>query len=248
MPIRPCPGDFGAATLLLIYAYVGFESAVVPAGESKDPAKDMPRGLIMGLAVVTLLYILIQTVSVAAHPEIARSESPLLDVAGVLIGPAGALLLMAGVVASVGGNMVGSMFSTPRLTYILSRDGSLPEWFGYVHPRYETPSRSVIFYGAAIFILAALGSFVWLAAMNVLVRILMYMLSIAAIPRLRPRYRNDPGVFTLPWGYTVPVLACIASLFLVIQVSLESVVVTGAFVLVGSGLYAWARRSRRIHI
>lgn len=239
----PSAGDFGAATLLLIYAYVGFESAVVPAGEARNPAKDMPRGLILGLAVVTLLYILIQTVSVAAHPEVAGAESPLLEVAGALIGPAGAFLLMAGVVASVGGNMVGSMFSTPRLTYILARDGSLPGWFSYVHPRYETPSRSIIFYGTAIFLLAAFGSFVWLAAMNVLVRILMYMLSIAAIPKLRPRYRSEPGVFTLPWGYTVPVLAGIASLFLVIQVSLESVVVTGAFVLIGSGLYAWARRA-----
>lgn len=245
---RPLPsaGDFGAATLLLIYAYVGFESAVVPAGEAKNPARDMPRGLIMGLAVVTLLYILIQTVSVAAYPQVAHSESPLLDVAGSLIGPVGAVLLMAGVVASVGGNMVGSMFSTPRLTYILARDGSLPGWFGYVHPRFETPSRSIIFYGAAVFLLAAFGSFVWLAAMGVLVRLLMYVLSIAAIPRLRRRYRNEPGVFVLPWGYTVPVIAVLASAFLVSHVGLDSVVVTGAFILAGSGLYAVARRNARL--
>lgn len=240
----PSAGDFGAAALLLIYAYVGFESAVVPAGEAKNPARDMPRGLILGLAVVTLLYILIQTVSVAVHPGVAGSESPLLDVADALLGPAGAVLLMAGVLVSVGGNLVGSMFSSPRLTYILSRNGSLPGWFGYVHPRYETPSHSIIFYGVAIFLLAAFGSFVWLAAMTVLVRLVMYVLSIAAIPKLRRVYRNDPGVFVLPWGYTVPVLAVLASAFLVSHVSLESVVVTGAFVLAGSGLYWIARRNK----
>lgn len=242
----PSAGDFGAAALLLIYAYVGFESAVVPAGEAKNPARDMPRGLILGLAVVTFLYILIQTVSVAAYPEVAGSESPLLEVAGVLWGPAGAILLMAGVVASVGGNMVGSMFSTPRMTYILARDGSLPDWFGYVHRRFETPSRSVIFYGAAVFLLAAFGSFVWLAAMGVLVRLFMYVMSIAALPRLRKRYRNEPGVFVLPWGYLFPVLAVLASAFLVTHVSLRSFIVTGAFVLVGSIMYAMARRNNRV--
>lgn len=240
----PSAGDFGAATLLLIYAYVGFESAVVPAGEAKNPARDMPRGLILGLAVVTLLYILIQTVSVAVHPGMADADSPLLAVGGVLMGPAGALLLMGGVVASVGGNMVGSMFSTPRMTYILALDGSLPRWFGFVHPRFQTPSRSVIFYGAAVFLLAAFGSFVWLAAMGVLVRLLMYVLSILAIPRLRPRYRSEPGVFVLPWGYTIPVLAIIGSIFLVTHIGLDSVVVTAAFVLIGSGLYAMARRNK----
>lgn len=241
----PAAGDFGAATLLLIYAYVGFESAVVPAGEAKNPARDMPRGLIMGLAVVTVLYILIQAVSVAVHPGVAGSDSPLLDVADALIGPVGAVLLMGGVVASVGGNMVGSIFSTPRLTYILARDGSLPRWFGYVHPRFETPSRSVIFYGTAVFVLAAVGSFVWLAAMGVLVRLLMYVLSIAAIPKLRPRYRDAEGAFVLPWGYTIPVLAVVASAFLVSHVSIRSIVVTGAFVVAGSGLYAMARYTNR---
>lgn len=240
----PSAGDFGAATLLLLYAYVGFESAVVPAGEARNPAKDMPRGLILGLVVVTVIYVLIQAVSVAAYPGVAGSETPLLDVAGVLLGGGGALLLMTGVVASVGGNMVGSMFSTPRMTYILARDGSLPAWFGHVHPRFKTPSRSVVFYGAAAFLLAAFGSFVWLAAMNVLVRLLMYMLSIAAIPKLRPRYKDAENRFVLPGGYTIPVLALVASLFLVLQVSLESVIVTGAFVLAGTGLYAIARRNR----
>ncbi|HSN70707.1 MAG TPA: APC family permease, partial [Steroidobacteraceae bacterium] len=122
----PAAGDIGTATLLLIYAYVGFEGAVVPAGESRNPARDMPRALILGLAIVTALYVALQAVSMAVLPDLANSDSPLLDVAAQLLGPAGAVLLMVGVLASVGGNLIGSIFSSPRMTYALARDGSLP--------------------------------------------------------------------------------------------------------------------------
>jgi len=244
-PELPARADLGAAILLLIYAYVGFESAVVPAGEARNPARDMPRGLILGLAVVTLLYVLVQAVSVAALPDLAQSSSPLLDVASRLLGPPGALLLMAGVLASVGGNLVGAIFSTPRITYALAREGSLPGWFGRVHPRYGTPANSVICYGAVAFLLAAFGTFTWLAAMNVLVRVLMYMLSVAAIPVLRRRLSNVPGRFVLPGGLAIPVVAMVFCVWLLTQVSLMSWVVTGAFVVAGSVLFWLARHGRR---
>ena len=248
LPIATTPlpptSDLGAAALLLVYAYVGFESAVVPAGETRNPARDMPRALILGLAVVTLLYVLVQAVSVATLPGLADSDSPLLDVAAQLLGPAGAVLLMAGVLASVGGNLVGSIFSTPRMTYTLARDGSLPAWFGTVHPRYETPANSVVFYGVFAFLLAAFGTFAWLAAMNVLVRVLMYLLSIAAIPILRRRFQHAPDAFVLRGGYTIPVIAVVFCLWLLTQVSLDSYIVTGALLAFGLLLYASAKRTR----
>lgn len=239
------PGmDLGAATLLLIYAFVGFESAVVPAGEARNPARDMPRALLLGLGMVTLLYILIQLVSVAVVPDIADSESPLLDVAAALLGPAGAIILMIGVLASVGGNLVGAIFSTPRITYALARDRDLPEWFARVHPRFLTPANSVIFYGIVSFLLAAFGSFIWLAAATVLSRLLMYGVSCAAIPFLRPRHASADK-FVLPGGYLVPFLGIAACVWLLLQVSLDSVLLTTALVLLGSVLYGIARYQQR---
>ena len=237
----PVAGDLGAAVLLLIYAFVGFEGGVVPAGESKNPEKDMPRALIMALASIVVLYMLVQLVSEAAVPDLASSTSPLLDASAALFGNTGAIILMIGVATSVMANLVSNMFSTPRLTYALSLDNSLPSWFGNVHPKFLTPANSVLFFGICTFIGAALGSFTALAAMTVLARVFFYIITCAAIPKLRPRFQGEES-FTLKGGYLIPVLGIIACLWLMFQVSLTNIWMTAVFIAVGSVLYWVARR------
>ena len=239
-PIPPS-ADLGAAALLLIYAFVGFEGAVVPAGEAKRPERDMPLGLLLGLAVVAALYIVIQLVSQAAVPDLANSKTPLLDVSAGLFGPVGAILLMVGVAASVLANLVSSMFSATRVTYALSLEKSLPRWFGEVHSRYLTPANSVVFFGIAAFLLAAFGSFTVLAAMTVLSRLFLYCMSCAAIPKLRPQFRGE-GRFILRGGYAIPVLGIAACLWLMLQVSERSIWMTAIFVGIGSILYWVGKR------
>ena len=234
-PIPPTE-DLGAAALLLIYAFVGFEGAVVPAGEAKRPERDMPLGLLLGLAVVAVLYMVIQLVSQAALPDLANSKTPLLDVSASLFGPVGAIVLMIGVAASVLANLVSSMFSATRVTYALSLEKSLPRWFGEVHSRNLTPANSVVFFGVAAFLLAAFGSFTVLAAMTVLSRLFLYGMSCAAIPRLRPQFRGE-GRFILKGGYTIPVLGIAACLWLMMQVSERSIWMTAIFVGIGSLLF-----------
>jgi amino acid transporter len=240
----PRATDFGAAALLVIYAFVGWESAVVPAGEARNPSRDMPRALILAMIVVTGLYVLVQAVAVAVLPDLAASERALVDVGSALFGPAGALLLTAGVVVSVGGNLAGTMITAPRLTYALAREGSLPAWFGEVHPITRTPARSIVFFSAIAFLLAVYGSFFWLAAMSALVRVLIYMACIGAMPRLRKRFANAPGRFLVPGGWVTAAGAFAVSGVLLVQVRLDAVIVTGAFLLVGAGLYESMRRGR----
>ncbi|SNY49367.1 amino acid/polyamine/organocation transporter, APC superfamily [Arsukibacterium tuosuense] len=234
------PHNIGAATLLLIYAFVGFESVVVPAGEAKNPARDMPRALILGLLLVTLLYIGIQLVSVAAVPDIASSANPLLDVAASLFGTAGAVVLMLGVVASVAANLLGAIFSTPRASFALAEDGSLPRWFAAVQPRFLTPANSIVFFGVLALLLTLYGSFLWLAAATVVSRLLLYGLTCAAVPVLRPKLAASDS-FVLPLGYSIPVLGLAACGWLALQVSLSSVLATTLFVLLGTALYFLAR-------
>jgi amino acid transporter len=226
------PLELGAAIVLVFYAFVGFESGVVPAGEAKDPKRDLPRALLWALGVASLLYALLQAVCVATLPQLATTERPMVALGGALIGEVGAAIVVLGVIASVGGNLAGSMLSTPRITYALARDGSLPAWFGAVHARYETPARSILFYGLVGFLLAAAGSFVYLAVLSVLTRLLLYALCCGALPRL---------------GGSAPLAAVALAVcaYLLWQVQAGAWLATAAFVAVGSLLYALARHVGR---
>lgn len=228
--------DLGAAALLLIYAFVGFEGAVVPGGEARNPERDMPLALLLGLGVVVILYMLIQLVSQAAVPDLASSTSPLLDASGALFGTTGAVILMIGVVTSVTGNLVGSIFSAPRLTYAMSLNGSLPKWFGRVHPKWLTPANSIIFYGLFAFIGASMGTFIVLAAMTVLSRLFLFIITCGAVPVLRKRFKHKDR-FVLKGGVVIPALGILACLWLMLQVSFNSIWLTALFIAIGTGLY-----------
>lgn len=239
----PAGSDLGKAALLLIYAFVGFEGAVVPAGEAKRPERDMPLGLLLGLGIVAILYMLIQLVSQAAVPDLASSTTPLLDASSALFGEIGAVILMIGVATSVIANLISSMFSATRVTYALSLENSLPAWFGQVHSKYLTPSNSVIFFGISAFALAAMGSFTFLAALTVLARLFLFGMSCAAVPVLRPRFKG-PGRFILKGGKLIPVLGILACIWLMFQVSWTSVWMTAMFVAIGTGLYWVGRKGK----
>jgi amino acid transporter len=237
----PSGSNIGAAALLLIYAFVGFEGGVIPAGETKNPQKNMPRALIYGIFSVVILYMLIQLVAEAAVPNLSESSTPLLDASSALFGDLGASLLMMGIVTSVAANLMSNMFSTTRLTYALSLDQSLPKWFGNVHPKFLTPANSIFFFGGCAFIGAAMSSFTILAAMTVLSRLFLYIITCASIPKLRTKYQSNT-TFTLKWGYSIPILGIIACIWLMFQVSFTNIWMTLLFILIGSGLYWMGKR------
>ena len=148
---------------------------------------------------------------------------------------------MVGVAASVTGNLFSNMFATPRITYALALDNALPAWFGNVNDRFLTPANSVIFFGGFAFLGAVFGSFIFLAAMTVLSRALLYLISCAAIPVLRPRYESQNG-FKLKGGYLIPILGILACIWLLFQVSTTSIWLTGLFILAGTALYFLGQR------
>jgi amino acid transporter len=236
--------NLGAAVLLVIYAYVGFESGLVPAGEARNPQRDLPRALLLALGVAACLYVLIQIAAQHLLSDLASSDRPLVDAGRVLLGPTGAVIVILAIIVSVGGNLLGSMFSTPRITYRLALDAQLPPAFARVHPRHNTPWISVAIYGLASFGLAATGSFVWLAVLSVFTRLLIYITCIAAMPRVCRRTAETPARFRLPAGPVIPIIAMLVCIVLLTRVSLESVIATAGLLTVGSVLYlaAWLRR------
>jgi amino acid transporter len=235
----PDPTNFGAALLLVIYAYVGFESSTVPAGESKNPQRDMHRALVMALVVATALYALIQLATQQLVPDLALNGGPLLAAGEAWLGPIGASIVALGIVTSVGGNLISSTFSSARISYRMGLDGYLPKWFAAVNVNYATPIYSVLFFGIAGFFLSASGSFVYLAVLSVFTRLLMYIVCIISMPAVR---RNgDQNAYRLPGGWFIPGSAILVCLGLLSQVSWTSVLATMSLLAIGSVLYVTAK-------
>ena len=233
----PVTGTLGETILVLLYAFVGFESAVVPAGEARNPRRDIPRAITITVLIITGVYFLIQLISVSVLPELANSRTPLADVAKVLMGASGAALLTFGAIFSIGGNCSASMLSAPRMTYALARLGSLPGWFGKVHPRFRTPVNSIVFYAVLGLVLAISGSFIWLAVVSTLARLLSYILGIAALPVLERKMETSEDQFRLRGGYFVPALGLLLCGWLATFAAMTAWLTTAIFFVLGSILY-----------
>lgn len=185
----PAINEVEAGVLIVFYAFVGFENATVTAGETRDPGRTLPRALIGTIGTVALLYFVVQLAFVALFPTglESGSEAPLLALGDRLIGPVGALILGLAAIFSLAGNLHSNMAATPRVTYAMSERGELPRWLARVHRDFETPAASILFFALIVAALAISGSFVWLAVISTLARMIVYAVTILALPRAPER-------------------------------------------------------------
>jgi amino acid transporter len=205
----PTIDDFGGLTLLIIYAFLGFEASTIVSGEAKTPRRTVPGTMVLTVVATTILYFLIMLVYVSVLPEGERDGKTLTDVGRVLAGSVGATVIALTAVASIGGNLAAAMLSVPRLTFALSEQGLLPAWLGKVHARFHTPANSVLLLGALSLLLALTGTFVLLAGASSLARMLAYGLSIAGLPKIRRQASPEAAekAFRLPFGFLIPGIA-----------------------------------------
>jgi len=227
-----------AAALLTLYAFIGFEQSVVPAGETRSPEWSIPRALVSTIIVTAALYFLIQLAYVAVMPAGAAPEAPLAAFAEVLIGPLGIVLLSATAMVSVGGNVLSTMAAIPRLTFALAEQRQLPGFFGEIDKRWGTPAKSILFMAALCVVLALSGSFVWLAVVSTLARMFAYGACIAALPATRRR-ANLPMRAAMWPVIAAGLLLCV---WVAAQSSARSWTLLGILFVVGLVLYAIAAR------
>ena len=197
-------GDLGGTTLLLIYAYVGFETMAVTAGETSEPRRTLPRALMRTVIGTGILYFLIVLVFVSVIPADTYADATLVDVGRMLAGPAGAVAITLAAVFSIGGNLAGTMIAAPRLIFALGENRLLPAWFGHIHPRYATPDNSILVMGGLALLMALTGSFVELAVASSLSRMLSYILCIGSLPVIRNRASDEmkARAFGAPTAYS----------------------------------------------
>ncbi len=239
----PAPGPlpqlslFETGALSVFYAFVGFENVVVPAGETRRPGRVLPRAILITIASTTLLYFLVQLAFVAALPGGASDpKAPLIDLGEWLAGAPGAIILTLAAIASLGGNLHGIMTSTSRVTYALAERGDLPRWFAAVHPRFVSPANSIAFLAVLSAGLALAGSYVWLAVISTLARLIVYAATIAALP-WAPGKRYVPLSF-----YALGIAGILLCIWAALQADAAAWRTLGALALGGALLYALSAR------
>ena len=241
--ISPGANDWAQAMVLLIFAYGGFEAALVSAGEAKDPRRDMPFGLFSALIACTVIYSLIQWVVVGVLPDPGRSQRPLADVAGIVMGHGGAALIAVGALVSIYGYLSGNMLATPRITFALAERGDFPSWFAAVHPRFRTPYFSIFVFALLVWLLALFGSFAGNATLSAGSRLFYYGVVCAALPVLR-RKQKAAAVLTIPAGALVAILGVLICAALLTRIEYNKSVIL--LVAVAVAFVNWAAVRNRV--
>nr|WP_315477303.1 APC family permease [uncultured Undibacterium sp.] len=240
--IFPSMTVLGETILVLFYAFVGFESGSVNAGEGQQPKHDIPRALIRTVLFTAAVYFLIQWISVSVMPTLGQSKQPLADVARILLGEWGAGLIAFAAIVSIFGNLSSIMIAAPRMTYALARDRCLPNWFAVIDPRFATPSYSIVAVGFLSLAMAVSNTFIYLAVMSTLVRLVGYALCIASLPILEKRAGVWPKGSAAIKKALIPLMAFVLCAVLMTFASGKAWLTLLTFSAVGSGFYWFARK------
>jgi APA family basic amino acid/polyamine antiporter len=236
----PGMSEIGRTSIVLFFAFAGIESALVPGGEVKDPARTVPRALFIALAGVTLLYIAVQLVAQGILGGALAAEPAPLTAAARRISPAFGVLLGLGAVISTFGHSSGMMLATPRALFAFGRDGVLPRAFAAVHPRFRTPHVAIIAQAVICGGLAITSSFGRLAVLATVSTLVLYLLCCVAAWMLRRRDVRVEGAvpFTVPGGPIAPVLAVAVVTWLLSSATAREFLIVGAVLVGGAILFA----------
>lgn len=240
----PPSAAFSAAVLLLVFAFTGFESAVVPAGESRDPRRDLPFGLLVALAVVAPLYIAIQWVSLGTLPGLATSTRPLADAATTFLGEAGGALIALGALVSILGTLHGIMLAAPRMLFAMAEQCHLPAALARTHPRHRTPHLAIAAMALVLLVLALDGSFLAAVTVSTVARLLVYAATCSALPLLRRRAGAEPPHFRVRGGEFVALLALGLIVWLLLQAQLRELIQVALAIALGFVVLWLSRRAR----
>ena len=242
----PAIGDVTRASIVLIFAFSGVESALVPSGEVKDPARTVPRAIFLAMLAITLLYIAIQLVAQGVlGAALSKSTTPLADAAGQVFGPWGSILLLSAVVVSTFGYLSGMTLAIPRALFAFGRDGYLPAAIAAVHSRFRTPHVSIAVQSVLACTLAITSAFGRLAIIANVAALLVYFACSLAAWQLRRRDVRAGGVpFRVPGGGIVPLLSCAMIIGLLSSITLPEWRVLALVIAVASVLFAVTRRRR----
>jgi len=213
-------GNFGAALVLIFWAYVGFEMGTLPASEVKDPRKTIPKAIITGMIIVTIFYLLTNFVvyGLQKWTILQTTKIPLVLTGTILLGTAGAVIMAIGALVSVSGSDESGILGTARLSYAMSIDGLFPKLFSKEHPKYQTPYMALLLQGSIAFVLCIFSGLSDLISFSVFNLAFAFLLTCLALLVLGKRKHTKK----LHGQRILPIIGIIICLYLITMYLLGS--------------------------
>jgi amino acid transporter len=247
VPSDPSLGGWLRVLLLLMFAYGGFEAALIPLAEAKDPQRDAPFALLLALGTATLVYLLVQLAVLATVADPQSTDRPLAASARTMLGLAGAALMILLALISVYGWLASNMLAVPRLSMAMAQQGDFPQFFSQVHPVFRTPSISILIFASLTWALANQAGLLQNLSLAAVVRLFTYGLVCAALPVLRRKERlsdqtTRPALFRAPLGTVMATVGVAVALTLATRMNLREAV-TMTIVVILATAYWFIRKS-----
>jgi len=243
---------FGVAMLATLLSYDGWSNISYVAGEIREPRRNLPLVLGIGLAIAIAVYLLANLAYLRVLPisEIAASQRVGADVAARTLGTAGGAVVSITILLSILGAANGHILTTPRLLFAMSRDGLIFESLGQIHPRFQTMSFNIAMQGLWAAVLVVTGSFETLVTYAMFAAFIFYGLTVPGVIILRRKYPNRERPYRM-WGYPVtPVLFTATAAWFVLNTLITTPgPALAAILIILTGIpvyYMWQSRIRRL--
>jgi APA family basic amino acid/polyamine antiporter len=233
----PTTAAFSQSVLFLVYAFTGFEMATIPAGEVREPQKNLPRALLIAILVVAILYIMIQVVCVGTLPGLANSQKPLADAGSQFLGTAGGAIISAGAIISITGNLNILLLSGSRLPFAMAEQKQLPAFVGNIHTKFFTPYVSILLTAGLMLFLTLKSSFVEALTISTIARLVTYFATCLALPLFRAKSDTPAAAFRLPGGTIIAILSLLLIVWLLLNSTLGEAKVSALAAGVGLLIY-----------
>lgn len=244
-----------SAAAIIFFAYIGFDAVSTAAEETKNPAKDMPFGIIMSLLITTVLYILVALVMTGMAPwrQLGTAEPMLTALqesgSSSRILEFGQFVVALGAVFAMASVLLVFQLGQPRIFFSMARDGLLPPFAAKVHPRFRTPHVTTILTGIFVAVFAAFANIDEVVQLTNIGTLFAFAVVAGGVLILHYREPHRPRPFRTPWMPFTPIIAIGACVFLMIQLPLVTWIRFLAWLGFGLLLYvAYGYRHSRLRV
>lgn len=242
----PTASNVGRTAVLLFFAFMGVEGALNASGEVSNPARTVPRAILMTLTMVAVLYIGLQLVAQGTlGAQLAGAATPLVLTATSVLGPRGTQLFVTTTALSAAGFLSADMLSSPRNVHALAERGQLPSRLATVSDRFRTPAVAVAAYAVVCAFFALSGSFRQLVVVSASGTMVLYLICCLAVFPLRARDVGASGTpFRAPGGWFVPIAAAAIILWMLSTLPWNELAAAGVLVVIAGVAYGLQERLR----